>query len=111
MVKSGEKKNFHFEDFPLPNLQKLGQLRRQDRPKKIGQRLRRSTARRVLRKNFFPHNWGKAPCAFAGVWGRCKPPQSAKDAHRRALGIRLLTKDFVTKNFVSFNYPAFVSVL
>ena len=34
-VKSGEKKNFHFGDFPLPNLQKLGQLRRQDRPKKI----------------------------------------------------------------------------
>ena len=33
------------------------------------------SARRMLCKNFFPpKNWGKAPCAFMGVWGRCEPP-------------------------------------
>ena len=32
--KSGEKKKFHFGDFPLPNLQKVGQLRMQDRQKR-----------------------------------------------------------------------------
>ena len=26
--------------------------------------------------------WGKAPCAFAGAWGRRKPPQGAKAASR-----------------------------
>ena len=32
------------------------------------------SARRMLCKNFFPpKNWGKAPCAFMGVWGRCEP--------------------------------------
>jgi hypothetical protein len=23
---------------------------------------------------FFFKNWGKAPCAFMGAWGRCEPP-------------------------------------
>ena len=33
-------------------------------------------------KPFLSKNWGKAPCAFMGVWGRCEPPQSAKAASR-----------------------------
>ena len=34
-LKSGEKKNFHFGNFPLSNRQKLGILRKKDRQKKI----------------------------------------------------------------------------
>ena len=34
-------------------------------------------------------NWGKAPCAFMGVWGRCEPLQACEGvlvAHEFALG-------------------------
>ena len=34
--KSGGKKNFHFGDFGVKKCEKVGILRKQDRPKKIG---------------------------------------------------------------------------
>ena len=43
--------------------------------------------RRNLRSPF--QNWGKAPCAFMGVWGRCKPPQgtpASQEARSVCLG-------------------------
>ena len=42
--KSGRKKNFYLGDFGVKKWEKVGQLRKQDRPKKIGKRLRRNTA-------------------------------------------------------------------
>ena len=33
--KRGRKKNFHFGDFGIKKWEKVGQLRKQDRPKKI----------------------------------------------------------------------------
>ena len=44
--KSGGKKNFHLGDFGVKKWGKVSQLRKQDRPKKIGKRLRRNTASR-----------------------------------------------------------------